>query len=106
VVSNLGYGALHLGSPDLLVGASGAISGLMGAASRLVAGHGRLGPILSAPVLGMGASWVIVNVLIALLGSGFMPGSGGAQVAWQAHLIGFVAGVLLIGPLTALMRRA
>lgn len=106
VLSNLGYAALHLGDINALVGASGAVSGLMGAASRLMAGQGRLGPIWSRPVLAMGGAWVAVNLLIAVLGSGFTPGTGGAAVAWEAHLVGFAVGVLLIGPITWLARRA
>jgi membrane associated rhomboid family serine protease len=27
-----------------------------------------------------------------------MPGSGGAGVAWEAHIAGFLVGVLLVGP--------
>lgn len=106
VLSNLGFAALHPGGSEPLVGASGAISGLMGAASRLIAGRGRVGPIFSSAVLGMGGAWVIVNLLIGALGSQFAPGADGAAVAWEAHLAGFLAGVLLIGPFAWLMRRS
>lgn len=98
VLSNLGFAAVHLGSVEPLVGASGAISGLMGAASRLIAGRGKVGPIFSSAVLGMGGAWVVVNLLIGALGSQLTPGADGAAVAWEAHLAGFLAGVLLIGP--------
>jgi len=40
-----------------------------------------------------------------VLGSRFTPGAEGAAVAWEAHLAGFLAGVLLIGPFAWLMRR-
>jgi membrane associated rhomboid family serine protease len=106
VLSSLGYAALHPGSAAPLVGASGAVSGLMGAASRLIAGRGRLGPILSSAVIGRGAAWVIVNLLIGVLGSGLMPGAENAAVAWEAHLAGFVAGVVMIRPFAWLARRA
>ena len=107
VLSSLGYAALHFGSPAALVGASGAVSGLMGAAARLIAGGGRrLGRIFSSAVLGMGAAWVFVNLLVGVVGSGFVPGTGGAGVAWEAHVAGFLAGVLLIGPFAWLFRRA
>lgn len=105
VLSNLGYAGLHLGSPAALVGASGAVSGLMGAAARLIAGQGRIGRILSSAVIGMGAAWVIVNLLVGIVGPGFVPGSGGAGIAWEAHLAGFLAGVLLISPFAWLARR-
>lgn len=105
VLSSLGYAGLHLGSPMPLVGASGAISGLMGAASRLMAGGGRVGKIISSPVLGMGGAWLAVNVLVGVIGSGFVPGAAGAGIAWEAHVAGFVAGVLLFGLFARLFRR-
>jgi membrane associated rhomboid family serine protease len=99
VLSHLGYAAVHPHSHALIVGASGAVSGLMGASARLIGGQGRVGPMFSRAVLGMGGAWVAINLLIALVGGSFLPGSGGAGVAWEAHLAGFAAGVLLIGPL-------
>jgi membrane associated rhomboid family serine protease len=97
-LSSLGYAAVHPGGATPLVGASGAVSALMGAAARLIDGRGRVGRIFSSAVLGLGGAWLVVNLLIGLLGSGFTPGAGGAEVAWEAHLAGFLAGVLLIGP--------
>jgi membrane associated rhomboid family serine protease len=102
VLANLGFAGVHPGSTVLIVGASGAVSGLMGATARLMGGGGRPGPIFSRPVLSLGGAWVAINVLIALLGGSFLPGSGSAGVAWEAHLVGFVAGVLLIGPFARL----
>ena len=78
-----------------LVGASGAASGLMGAAARLIEGRGRLGPIGGRRVVGMGAAWVLANAVLGL--AGLTPGTGGAPVAWEAHIVGFFAGVVLIG---------
>lgn len=105
VLSNLGYAALHWGGATALVGASGALSGLMGAAARLIAGGGRVGRILSSPVIGMGAAWLVVNLLIGGVGSALVPGTGGAGIAWEAHLTGFAAGVLAIGPFGWMARR-
>jgi membrane associated rhomboid family serine protease len=105
VLSNFGYAAVHPGGAEPLVGASGAVSGLMGAASRLISGRGRVGPIVSSPVLGMGGAWLVVNLLVGVLGGGFLPGTAGAGVAWEAHLAGFLAGVLLIGPFALLAER-
>ena len=51
-------------------------------------------------VLGMAAAWAIVNVLLGV--SGLTPGAVGIPVAWQAHLAGYAAGVLLIGPFARL----
>jgi membrane associated rhomboid family serine protease len=97
VLGYLIYAGVHWGSPMPVVGASVAVSGLMGASARLIGGHGRVGPIFSAPVLGMGGGWIVINLLIAVFGGSFMPGSGGAGVAWEAHIAGFLVGVLLIG---------
>lgn len=106
VLANLAFGAMHPASNALLVGASGAVSGLMGGASRLMAGQGwRLGPILSRPVLGMGGAWLAINLLIGLIGSQLIPGAGGAGIAWEAHVAGFVAGVFLVGPFAWIARR-
>lgn len=103
VLAGWGYALLHPGSPVVLVGASGAVSGLMGAAARLLEGRGRLGPVFSRTTVGMGAAWIAVNLLVGLVG--FAPGSGGQLVAWEAHIAGFFAGVLLIGPWAALFAR-
>jgi membrane associated rhomboid family serine protease len=105
-LSSLGFAALHSDSPALLVGASGAVSGLMGATARLMAGHGRgLGSMFSRTVLGMGAAWLMVNLLIGLLARGVMPGAGDAAIAWEAHIAGFIAGVLVVGPFAWFARR-
>jgi membrane associated rhomboid family serine protease len=99
VLANLGYALVNLGSPALIVGASGAVSGLMGAAARLMGGDGqRPGPLFSRAVVAMGGGWIVVNLLFAVLGGGFFPGTGGAGVAWEAHLAGFAVGALLITP--------
>ena len=97
VLANLGFAAVHPGGTMTVVGASGAVSGLMGAAARLIGGSGRPGPMFSPSVLSMGAGWVVINGLFAVFGGGFLPGTGRAGVAWEAHLAGFAAGVLLIG---------
>jgi membrane associated rhomboid family serine protease len=62
--------------------------------------------MFSPAVLGMGGGWIAINLLIAIFGGSFLPGAGGAGVAWEAHLAGFAAGVLLVGPFARLSRRA
>lgn len=98
ILAGLGFAALHWGQEAALVGASGAASGLMGAAARLIGGQGRPGPMFSRAVVTMGAAWLLVNVIMAFAGGTLIPGAGGAQIGWEAHLAGFAAGVLLIGP--------
>lgn len=103
VLSGLGFAAAHWGDAVGAIGASGAVSGFMGAASRLIDWPGRVSPILSPSVLRLGGGWLAVNLLLAM--AGFVPGLEGAAVAWEAHLAGFVAGVLLIGPAMRLAGR-
>ncbi len=110
IVAGAGFAAMAaqlarvgLASPDwALVGASGAASGLMGAAARLIEGRGRLGPVGGRAVVGMTLSWILVNVVLGA--TGLTPGTAGAPVAWQAHIIGYFAGLLLISPLSRLAR--
>ncbi len=99
-LAGLGFVALNLHDPSPLVGASGAISGLLGAASRLIEGRGRIGPMFGRTVLAMALVWVVINAVLGI--SGLTPGAGHMQVAWQAHVVGYAAGVLLIGPFARL----
>jgi membrane associated rhomboid family serine protease len=103
VLAGLGFVAADPHGLSPAVGASGAISGLLGAASRIIQGRGRIGPMFGSTVLGMGAAWIIVNVVLGV--SGLTPGAMGMQVAWQAHVAGYVAGVLLLGPFARLAGR-
>ncbi len=100
VVAGLGFVLADPRDVSPVVGASGAISGLLGAASRIIQGHGRIGPILGQSVIGMAIAWAIVNVVLGV--SGLTPGAMGMPVAWQAHLAGYAAGVLLLGPFARL----
>jgi membrane associated rhomboid family serine protease len=76
-------------SPDPVVGASGAISGVFGAVLMALRHVGRLNSLL--PVAGI---WIALNVLFGLWGGG--PGTGGEPVAWTAHIGGFVYGLAAI----------
>ena len=96
IASGVGYAMLYPDRATAVVGASGAVSGLMGAAARVMDNPGQVGPMFGPRVLSLGLGWLIVNLLMAVTGSLLTMGAGG--VAWEAHLIGFVAGVLLIGP--------
>jgi membrane associated rhomboid family serine protease len=90
----------HGERPWALVGASGAASGLMGAAARLIEGRGRIGPILGRTSLAMTGAWIAVNAVLGL--SGLTPGAAGMPVAWQAHILGYFAGLILITPMARL----
>jgi len=41
-------------------------------------------------------AWILINAVLGL--TGLTPGTAGAPVAWEAHIIGFFAGLLLISP--------
>ncbi|RFC64842.1 MULTISPECIES: rhomboid family intramembrane serine protease [Mesorhizobium] len=90
-----------------LVGASGAIAGMMAATARYMFRVNRFssapayaGPLLplfislrSPPVLVFIVIWMGGNLLVGLLGA---PGVSGS-IAWEAHIGGFLAGFLLLG---------
>lgn len=103
VIAGLGNALLH--PQDLVsnMGASGAAAGLMGATSRLVAGRGQLGPVWSRTSVTMAVVWTVMNLLIGLSQSGRAPRDG--DIAWEAHLIGYFAGLLLIGVLARTLGR-
>jgi membrane associated rhomboid family serine protease len=76
-------------STDPVIGASGAISGVFGAVLMLMRYVGSLPSLL--PVAGI---WIALNVFFGIFGGA--PGSGGEQIAWAAHIGGFVYGLLAI----------
>lgn len=105
-LASLGFGLLHLDSAGVLIGASGGVAGLMGASSRLIERRGTLAPFTSRTVMGVAAAWVVVNLAVALMALAGVNFAGGEMpIAWEAHLIGYFAGLFLIGPLARLMRR-
>jgi membrane associated rhomboid family serine protease len=102
----------HLGELAPMIGASATVSGAMGAAMRFVfqrggplgmIGHGEresyhvpaasLATMLRDPrILAFLAVWFGVNFIFGV-GAVSMPGTEGT-VAWQAHVGGFLAGLL------------
>jgi membrane associated rhomboid family serine protease len=100
--------ALHAGSEIPLIGASGAISGMMGAAARfgfrIDRGYGRgrfSGPPLtivesltSRTVIVFLVVWMAVNLISGL---GYLTPEDMGAVAWEAHVGGFLVGFLFIG---------
>ncbi|MEQ9190424.1 MAG: rhomboid family intramembrane serine protease [Alphaproteobacteria bacterium] len=76
-------------APVIVIGASGAVYGCLGAATRLYAW--RLGGLKAAA--GFVAVLLILNVLLGFVGFG---DTAGSAIAWQAHLGGFIAGLVLI----------
>lgn len=82
--------ALYSASPYPMIGASGAISGMFAGTLLLMRRFNRRASDRKANAI-MIAVWVGMTVLFAL----FDVGIGGENVAWVAHLGGFVAGLLL-----------
>jgi membrane associated rhomboid family serine protease len=96
--------ALNWGQSVGAIGASGAISGLMGGAIRMMdirqpylnVAALPLQPLYSRQVLTFTAIWMVVNFVAGY----FAIGTFGAvqAIAWQDHMGGYIAGLLLAGP--------
>ena len=99
VLSSLGYALLHLHDLRPMAGASGAVSGLLGASTRLLERRQSRSPLATRTVVASTAAWIVING--AMGGLHYAPGMGEVSVAWEAHIIGYFAGLLLIGPFAA-----
>ncbi len=103
-----GAAAFWLTHPDGLVpvvGASGAISGMMAAAIRFMLAAGPLSrgaltmspwalvPLQSPRFLAFTAAWLGINLVFGLFGSAF----SGSAIAWEAHMGGYFVGALAVG---------
>ncbi|MEH3039514.1 MAG: rhomboid family intramembrane serine protease [Sphingomonas paucimobilis] len=85
-------------SPVAMVGASGAISALIGAYALLFGG-GKAKPIGPIPAhivhaIWLGVFWTALNLFI-----GWSSAGSGMPIAGAAHVGGFVAGMVLLRPL-------
>lgn len=105
-------GAQFLTDPNsLTVGASGAISAILGAyallfgRNKVKVANPRLALWLNA--LWLLAAWIALNLVMRIIaGTGRLPGmDGGIQVAIAAHIGGFIAGIVLAWPLVTLRYR-
>jgi membrane associated rhomboid family serine protease len=98
MAAGLGYCLLNLSSAVPVVGASGAIYGLIGASSRIAGVRGVSGgivPLTNSRVLSSAAVWIGINLATALLP--ILLSGQGIVIAWQAHIAGYLFGVLVIG---------
>lgn len=104
IAAALAHMASNWGSITPVIGASGAISGLMGAGLRLlptqapwaVPGDNHLAPIFSRQIIIFTVIWFAINLAAGLTGFGLAGEQG--LIAWQAHVGGYLAGLLLAGP--------
>ncbi|HBF29517.1 rhomboid family intramembrane serine protease [Rhizobium sp.] len=101
------HAALNWGAEDLLIGASGVISALMGAACRFAFGPGRAGfgfddhdafvPRLSV-IEALRQRMVLTFILMFFAGNLIIAfgiplvGDPGGAIAWDAHIGGFIVG--------------
>ena len=111
----------HADDEALVIGASGAVSGMMAATARFafspggpLAGGGREPAAYTQPAetlstvftstraLGFILVWFAVNLLFGLAG-GLTPGVSG-PIAWEAHIGGFLAGLFLFSYLDPVPR--
>lgn len=92
------YLGFHSHGVSPVIGASGAIFGLWGAVARMTP-TGRPAPIFSRQVWLQTRSAIISNLVIVaiFLVPNLLAGGGFGFIAWEAHLGGYLAGLLLIG---------
>lgn len=91
------FAAFHSNDPTVLVGASGGVTGLLGGAVRFAFQDPRKPdrrtlPLLDRSVLAWSVVVILLNASVAVVGPGF--GANGAEVAWQAHIGGFLFGLI------------
>ena len=106
LLCGIGGAATHLfaywGSDIPVIGASGAICGVMAAAFRMLpttASEG-LAPIFSVRILLWTFIWAVLNVVAGV--TGFGAGGEPHLVAWDVHLGGYAVGLFLSGPFYSL----
>ncbi len=110
IAAGLGYCLLNWHADAPALGASGAVFGLVGAASRLLnTRQPKLNGLFSPVVIAMTLFFCIMasGVLSNLFSVSVVPGGvpAGATSAWQAHVIGFLFGLVLIEPWLRLLHR-
>ena len=57
-----------------------------------------LARLTSPAVLTVGLSFIALNLVVGLFHVDPGLGTDGAPVAWETHVVGYLAGLLLIGP--------
>lgn len=117
IIGGITYVVIHAGTHVPVIGASAAVSGLMGGAARFVfLAGGPLGMIGTGQTGLEGAPRAQASIFQALtdrrtlifiaiwIGLNFLFGASGismsgqaVSIAWEAHLGGFLAGLLLFG---------
>lgn len=94
------FSLFHFADPTLLIGASGGITGLLGGLVRFAfhrpdsrpASPGGVLALTDRSVLTWSAVVIVMNASVAILGPSV--GAGEADIAWQAHVGGYLFGLL------------
>lgn len=99
VVGAAVFWLFNIGLVAPVIGASGAVAGMVGAVCRL--GFGVSDPRNSMPfhsrnsALGFVVVWLVLNFFFGMLPPDLV-GAGGGGIAWETHLGGFVFGFIAI----------
>jgi membrane associated rhomboid family serine protease len=101
LIAAYAHAYMNSSSHTPMIGASGAISGVLGAylllypRARVVTlvFFGFYARTIELPAVGVLGFWFLLQFLNALIAGGT-----GGGIAWYAHVAGFVAGMLLVGP--------
>lgn len=92
-IAALGHFLFNMGSPGPMIGASGAVSAMIGAYAILYSkrreGHGGMRHVLQ-----LAGAWIAIQLLIGLTTFG-----SATDIAIAAHIAGFGAGLALAKPL-------
>lgn len=99
IFGSLFYIALHANQPIYLVGASGGVSGLLGGLVRFAFNrstlfgpeHATISPLTSPSVISWSIVVIAMNIFIGVFGGGLV---GGASIAWEAHIGGYLFGLI------------
>ena len=99
VIAALAHALTEPGSKIPMIGASGAISGIIGAYLMLHP-KARIKTLVWVFIVSLPA-WVVLGFWIGFqaLSAAMATGGAGGGVAWWAHIGGFIAGVILIVPM-------
>lgn len=98
IAGALTFVAGHTDEMTLLVGASGGVSGLLGGVVRFAFNRSTLfgpenatmSPLTAPSVIAWSTVIIIMNVGIGIFGGGL---AGGVNVAWEAHIGGYLFGL-------------
>lgn len=100
VTAGLAFSMAHASTNVTVIGASAAISGIIGAAIRMPGMWGNTNPIAplkSRQVIAFSLFWCAYHGVFALVYY-LNPGEVSIDMAWESHLSGYFLGILLIEP--------